>query len=156
MATKDRAPHSTLLSRFLLSENLLARTPLPGSELKDQGWSPLHPPSDPNLPPRQAGTPRSGTLPSDMLDSWNMVSKAWWISAKEGRSEGFHCQPGQMRPSQTTQEALLTITSTWLAILQEKSRTERSIPLLLPTFRCDKLSDEGQWVLSGIKNLKRL
>lgn len=28
-----------------------------------------------------------------MLESWNMVSKAWWVSAKEGRSGGFHFQP---------------------------------------------------------------
>lgn len=53
-------------------------------------------PSCPNLSPR--GTPRTGTLPSEMLDSWNMVSKAWWISAKEGRSQGLHCQPGHTRP----------------------------------------------------------
>lgn len=31
--------------------------------------------------------------PSEMLDSWNMVSKAWCVSAKDGRSEGFHLQP---------------------------------------------------------------
>lgn len=155
MATKDRAPHSTLLSSFLVSDNLLARALLPGSELKDQGWSPLQPSLLPQ-PSTQAGPPSTGTLPSDMLDSWNIVSKAWWISAKEGRSEGFHCQPGQMRPSQTTQEALLTITSVWLAILKKRSRIERSIPLLLPTFWCDKLSDEGHCVLLDIKNLKRL
>lgn len=35
-----------------------------------------------------------GTVPSEMLESWNMVSKAWWISANEGRSNGLHCQPG--------------------------------------------------------------
>lgn len=32
--------------------------------------------------------------PSEMLDSWNMVSKAWCVSANDGRSEGFHLQPG--------------------------------------------------------------
>lgn len=31
--------------------------------------------------------------PSEILDSWNMVSKAWCVSAKDGRSEGFHLQP---------------------------------------------------------------
>ena len=93
-------------------------------------------PSCPNLSPH-CGTPRMGPLPSDMLDSWNMVSKAWWISAKEGRSEGFHCQPGQTRPESDHPEALLT--SMQLAILKEKSRNERSIPFLLPIFGCDKL-----------------
>lgn len=31
--------------------------------------------------------------PSLMLESWNMVSKAWWVSANEGLSRGFHFQP---------------------------------------------------------------
>ncbi len=35
------------------------------------------------------------TVPSEMLESWNIVSKAWWISANEGRSNGLHCQPGR-------------------------------------------------------------
>lgn len=35
------------------------------------------------------------TLPSEMLESWNIVSKAWWISANEGLSNGLHCQPGR-------------------------------------------------------------
>lgn len=56
------------------------------------GWAPHGCPSQVDLAPHH-GHPRTGTLPSDMLDSWNIVSKAWWISAKEGRSEGFHCQP---------------------------------------------------------------
>lgn len=32
-------------------------------------------------------------IPSEMLESWNMVSNAWWISANEGLSSGLHCQP---------------------------------------------------------------
>lgn len=40
-----------------------------------------------------------GTVPSEMLESWNIVSKAWWISANEGRSNGLHCQPGSEKGS---------------------------------------------------------
>lgn len=40
-----------------------------------------------------AETKQQGLSPSEMLESWNMVSKAWWVSAKEGRSGGFHFQP---------------------------------------------------------------
>lgn len=61
-----------------------------------------------------------------MLDSWNIVSKAWWISAKDGRSEGFHCQPGQTRPKSDHPRGLAD--SVGLAILTEKSRNKRSIP----------------------------
>lgn len=51
---------------------------------------------------------RDKVIPSEILDSWNIVSNAWWVSAKEGRSAGFHLQPkdrntkvspkGNMRP----------------------------------------------------------
>ena len=27
-----------------------------------------------------------GNIPSEMLDSWNIVSNAWWVSAKDGLS----------------------------------------------------------------------
>lgn len=40
-----------------------------------------------------SGTKQQQLSPSEMLESWNMVSKAWWVSAKEGRSGGFHFQP---------------------------------------------------------------
>lgn len=94
--------------QHLCSGDSLAWVLLAGSELKGQGWSPsrLSLLSQP-LTLLQAIPGIMGTLPSDMLDSWNIVSKAWWISAKEGRSEGFHCQPGWMRPSHTMHEALL-------------------------------------------------
>ena len=43
-----------------------------------------------------------------MLDSWNMVSKAWCVSAKEGRSEGFHLQPDRKTEIQITSETSLS------------------------------------------------
>lgn len=39
------------------------------------------------------GCKRKQHWPSEMLDSWNIVSKAWCVSAKDGRSKGFHLQP---------------------------------------------------------------
>lgn len=42
-----------------------------------------------------SGTKQQQFSPSEMLESWNMVSKAWWVSAKEGRSGGFHFQPAK-------------------------------------------------------------
>lgn len=91
LAARDGEPPSAPLLHFLLRRDAGPRA-LAGSGLKD--WAGPHtavPPRSTLLP--TTGTPRKGTLPSDMLDSWNIVSKAWWISAKEGRSEGFHCQP---------------------------------------------------------------
>lgn len=82
-------------------------TPTPLSRCKPEalGCSPTRAP--PSQPPPAPVPPPTGPvgmdiLPSEILDSWNIVSKAWWISAKEGRSEGLHCQPRQMRPGQAT------------------------------------------------------
>lgn len=73
----------------------------PGHPIQDwsEGWSSSAQPLN-SLPPL------GGPLPSEILDSWNMVSKAWWISAKEGRSEGFHCQPGWRRPMSEQLESI--------------------------------------------------
>lgn len=63
-----------------------------------------------------------GTVPSEMLESWNMVSKAWWISANEGRSNGLHCQPGLEKDLLNVFSYYQKLALTWngLQILKER------------------------------------